>query len=166
MLKYCFCFFVCVLIFWPQAMQDLSFPTRDQTCTSNIGKPCPHQWTTGEVALVGLIDKHFWWVGCGKLGRDCSGELWEAGKGISLRKQKFHLGYIDWVMPLIQQPHPFWHQEPVSWKIIFPWKWGRGDGVRMIRVHYIYYALYFCYYYNSSTSDHQALGPGVWGPLI
>ena len=34
--------------------------------------------------------------------------------------------------------------------------WG-GDGFRMIQAHYIYCALYFSYYYISSTSDHQAL---------
>ena len=37
---------------------------------------------------------------------------------------------------------------------------------RMIQAHDIYYALYFYYYYLSSTSDHQALDPGVWGPLV
>ena len=38
-------------------------------------------------------------------------------------------------------------------------------GVGMIQVHYIYCALYFCYYYISSTSDHQASDPRGWGPL-
>ena len=50
---------------------------------------------------------------------------------------------------------------------LFPKDWD-GVGVwtdfRMIRVHYIYYALYFYYYYISSTSDHQALDPGGGGP--
>ena len=32
----------------------------------------------------------------------------------------------------------------------------------MIQVHHIYCALY--YYYINSVSDHQALGPGGWGP--
>ena len=36
----------------------------------------------------------------------------------------------------------------------------------MIRVHYMYRVLYFCYYYISSTSDHQALDLGGWGPLL
>ena len=36
---------------------------------------------------------------------------------------------------------------------------GRGDGLGMIQVHYIYCALYFYYYYISSASDHQALNP-------
>ena len=35
----------------------------------------------------------------------------------------------------------------------------------MIQEHYMYCALYFYYYYISSTSDHQALDPGVWGPM-
>ena len=43
---------------------------------------------------------------------------------------------------------------------------GKGGGFGMIQVPYIYCALYFCYYYISSTSDHQALDPGGWGPLI
>ena len=36
---------------------------------------------------------------------------------------------------------------------------GRGDGFRMIQVHYIYYVLYFSFYYFSATSDHQTLDP-------
>ena len=42
---------------------------------------------------------------------------------------------------------------------------GWGDGFRMIKANSIYRALYFYYYYISSTSDHQALDPGGWGPL-
>ena len=42
---------------------------------------------------------------------------------------------------------------------------GRGDGFRMIQVHFIYCVLYFCSCI-SSTSDHQALDPGAWGPLL
>ena len=34
----------------------------------------------------------------------------------------------------------------------------------MIQAHYRYCALYFCYYYISSTSDHQALDPGDGDP--
>ena len=64
-----------------------------------------------------------------------------------------------------QQSPTFWHQGPVLWKVIFP-QTGVGDGLGMIQVHYIYCALYFCYYCISSTSDHQALGPGGWGPLV
>ena len=43
---------------------------------------------------------------------------------------------------------------------------GGGDGLGMIQVYYIYCALYSYYYYISSTSDHQALDPRVWGPLL
>ena len=43
---------------------------------------------------------------------------------------------------------------------------GGGDGFGMIQAHYIYHALYFYYYYISSTSDYQALDPGGWGPLL
>ena len=41
-----------------------------------------------------------------------------------------------------------------------------GDGLGMIQVLSIHCALYFYYYYISSTSAHQALNPGVWGPLL
>ena len=37
------------------------------------------------------------------------------------------------------------------------------DGFRMIQVHYVDCALYFCYYI-SSTSDHQALGLELGDP--
>lgn len=36
----------------------------------------------------------------------------------------------------------------------------------MIQEKYIYGALYFYHYYVSFTSDHQALHPGGWGPLL
>ena len=39
------------------------------------------------------------------------------------------------------------------------------DGFGMIRVHHIYCALYFYYYYIRSTSDHQELDPRDGGPL-
>ena len=41
-----------------------------------------------------------------------------------------------------------------------------GDGLGVIPVHCIYCAFYFYYYYISSTSDHQTLDPGGWGPLF
>ena len=63
-------------------------------------------------------------------------------------------------------PQPFWNQGPVLWKAIFPrTRVGRGDGFRMIQVHYIYCALHY-YYYISSTSDHQELDPRGWWPLV
>ena len=43
---------------------------------------------------------------------------------------------------------------------------GVGRGFRMIQVHYIYCVLYFYSYNINSTSDHQALDSGVWGPLV
>ena len=63
-------------------------------------------------------------------------------------------------------PEPFWHQGLVSWKTVFPrtgWG-GAGDDLGMIQVCYIDCVLY--HYYISSTSDHQALDPGGWEPLI
>ena len=39
----------------------------------------------------------------------------------------------------------------------------REDGLGMVQARYFYCALY--YYYISSTSDHQTLDPGGWGPL-
>ena len=43
---------------------------------------------------------------------------------------------------------------------------GSGDGLGMIQAPYISCALYFYYYYISSPSDHQALDPRDWGPLL
>ena len=37
--------------------------------------------------------------------------------------------------------------------------------MQTIKAHYIYSVLYFYYFYISSTSDHQALDPKVWGLL-
>ena len=48
----------------------------------------------------------------------------------------------------------------------FPTDWHGGNGFRMIQAHYFYCALYFCYYYISSISDHQALDSRHWGPLF
>jgi len=61
-------------------------------------------------------------------------------------------------------PQRFRHQGPVLQKIIFPRIGGGGFG--MAQAHYSYCVLYFYYYYISSTSDHQALDPGAWGPLV
>ena len=36
----------------------------------------------------------------------------------------------------------------------------------MIRAHHLSCALPFCYYVIDSTSDHQALALGGWGPLL
>ena len=42
----------------------------------------------------------------------------------------------------------------------------REGWLRMIQAHDIYCSPYFYYYYISSTSDHQALDLGDWGPLL
>ena len=41
---------------------------------------------------------------------------------------------------------------------------GWGASLGMIQAQDINCALYFCYYYITSTSDHQVLDPGGWGP--
>lgn len=43
---------------------------------------------------------------------------------------------------------------------------GVGTGMVLRWFKCIYCVLYFCYYYLSSTSDHQALALRGWGPLI
>ena len=64
-------------------------------------------------------------------------------------------------------PQPFQHQGPVWWKTICPQTAGWwGDGLGMIKEHYVYCAFYFYYYHISSTSDHQALESRGWGPLL
>ena len=52
-----------------------------------------------------------------------------------------------------------------SFPIVRGQRQGGGDDFGMIQVHYIHCALYFYYYYIGSTSDHQALDLGGWGPL-
>ena len=66
--------------------------------------------------------------------------------------------------PWNSNSQPFWHQGPISWKTIFPRTGGWEGGLGMIQEHYIYCALYICYYYTSSTSGHQALDSEVGGP--
>ena len=63
-------------------------------------------------------------------------------------------------------------QSPTSWtpgtgfmENSFPWTREVSRWFGMIQVHYIYCAFCFYYYYICSTSDHQALDPGGWGPL-
>ena len=41
-----------------------------------------------------------------------------------------------------------------------------GDSFRLIQVHYIYCTFHFYYCYISFTSEHQALDPGGWSPLL
>ena len=48
----------------------------------------------------------------------------------------------------------------------FSMEQGERDGFGMTQAHYICCALYFYYCYISSASDHQALDPSGWGPLV
>ena len=66
---------------------------------------------------------------------------------------------------------PFWHQEPVSWKTVFPqttawrWIWIQDDSSAVHSLCTFFFFTFF-YHYISSTSDHQTLlYPGGWGPL-
>ena len=48
----------------------------------------------------------------------------------------------------------------------FSMDWGSGKvDFGMSQTQYIYCAFYFCYFYISSTSGHQALDPRGWGLL-
>lgn len=46
------------------------------------------------------------------------------------------------------------------------WGGAGADGLGMIQADDIYCAIYFYYCHISSTSDHQPLDPGDWGPLL
>ena len=67
--------------------------------------------------------------------------------------------------PLIQRSPTFLSPGTGFMEDNFSMDPGDGDGLGMIQAHYIYCILYVYYYYISSTSDHQALDPGGWGPL-
>ena len=62
--------------------------------------------------------------------------------------------------PCLQRP-----SHKVAWADFledsFPTDW-EGDGFPMIKVHYIYCALYFYCYHISPTSDHQISDSGGW----
>ena len=62
-------------------------------------------------------------------------------------------------------PQPFWQQGSVFVEDSFSTGWVVGGAFEMIQTYYICYALYFCYYYISSTFEHQGLDPGVGDPL-
>lgn len=86
------------------------------------------------------------------------GRTREASRGVEERKSKPHLMKSEGRAGL-HGSSTFWHQQLVSWKTIFPRDGSRGwfeDDSN---------ALHFYYYYISSTSDHQSLDPGGWGPL-
>ena len=63
-------------------------------------------------------------------------------------------------------PNFFGTRDQFCGRRIFHRPGGGGHGFRMIQTHYISWALYFYYYYISSTSDCQALEPRCWGLLI
>ena len=84
-----------------------------------------------------------------------------AGGGVVLESRVLK-GLDDFSYDYDSGPQPFWHQRLVSWKTIFPWTGSRESGFGMIQGHCIYHALN---YNINSTSDHQALHPGGWGPL-
>ena len=92
----------------------------------------------------------------------------EAGNSVLIMQEKENLSpndnllFSSWAPFYKLVPKPFWQQEPVLWKI-FP-RTGVGGWFWIIQGHYIYCALYFYYYYLSSTSDHQALDWRGWGP--
>ena len=44
--------------------------------------------------------------------------------------------------------------------------WSQGERYRIIQVHYTCALYYYYYYYISSISNHQALDPRGWGPLL
>ena len=87
-------------------------------------------------------------------------------RGKSVTRPTSHNNTLTLVL-LTQKSPVFWALRPSFLEDNFSMD---GSGMRsdlgMIQAHYIYCILYFCYYYYiSSTSDHQALGPGGWGPL-
>ena len=70
-------------------------------------------------------------------------------------------------MTLFPLPSYLRHRFPIFWA---PWTdfvednfstvWGGGkDDLGMIKVHYVYCAIYFYYHYISSASGNQALDP-------
>ena len=83
-----------------------------------------------------------------------------AGNGVGCVHEYTYLA----LLPLNQRSPSFWHQGPVSWKTIFPPDQGAEDGFRMLQAQDIYYVLDFCYYYTSSSSDHQVLDHRGCGP--
>ena len=47
-----------VLVFWPQGMWDLSFPTRNWTHTPCFGRWSCNRWTTREVPGCHILERH------------------------------------------------------------------------------------------------------------
>ena len=94
-------------------------------------------------------------MGLHRVGHDCS-DLAAAAAGEMFVVSEIPLkSDIDiFSISLFPLDQHFWHQGPASWNTIFPRTGVRGDGLGMIRAHYIYCALSFYYYYSSSASDH------------
>ena len=57
LLQCCFCFIA--LVFWPRGMWDLSFLTRDWTCTPCSGRWSLNHWTIREVLSLVIILSYF-----------------------------------------------------------------------------------------------------------
>ena len=84
---------------------------------------------------------------------------------------KFHFGKWKYPQVIKKQSNIFGTSNQFSGRwFFFVDRWGSRvgevgeDGFSMIQVRYIYCAFYFYYYYISS-SEHQAVDPGGWGPL-
>ena len=67
--------------------------------------------------------------------------------------------YSRSAIPNLFGPKEWFHRK----RFFHRWKWEVVSGWLK---HIIDCALYFSYYYMSSTSDHQASDPGGWDPLL
>ena len=83
---------------------------------------------------------------------------WTFGFSFSLRDSK-----KSWLLFRPVVPNLFGTRDKFRGRQFFHGQ-GVENGFGMIQVHYIHCVLY--YYYISSTSDHQALDPGGWGPPV
>ena len=99
------------------------------------------------------VDSGSWWW---------TGRSWHAAiHGVT----KSRTWLSDWT-ELNSGSQPFWHKGPGFAEDNFSMDWVGGGVGWDNSSHYIYCALCFYYYYISSTSDHQALDPRGWGPLL
>ena len=95
------------------------------------------------------------------------GAWWAAVYGVAQSRTWLSRSDLAVAVLLTQQSPVFWALGPRFLEDNFTMDGsGMRCGLGMIRAHYIYCVLYFYNdYYISSTSDHQALGPGGWGSL-
>ena len=155
----------------PLAHHQWGCPVRARTIFPDILSTQQGSWHINKCCW-----KYAWLCNCGWASRICSMASHAPWVPVQLRAgvlrvpQEEPSRLTKWtnsvLLPLSPQgssSQPFWHQRPVSRKIIFPWT--VGDGLRMIQVYCGYCALYLYYYYISSPSDQQALDPRGWGPL-